>query len=129
MTDQLETAQHPEGLQRVVIEPLTRVEGHGRREAGPERPRHPRGRAPVVDQPHPLGQHVEGPDTTAGDGSGAVGHLVADVLGTEHRRGLVRPVLRLEPFCQLAKGHSGKSRTTPNVHDIKRGGFQILDPQ
>ena len=30
MTDQLETAQHPEGLQRVVIEPLTRVEGHGK---------------------------------------------------------------------------------------------------
>jgi len=30
MTDQLETAQHPEKLQRVVIEPLTRVEGHGK---------------------------------------------------------------------------------------------------
>ena len=30
MTDQLETAQHPEGLQRVVIEPLTRVECHGK---------------------------------------------------------------------------------------------------
>jgi NAD-reducing hydrogenase large subunit len=30
MTDQLETAQHPERLQRVVIEPLTRVEGHGK---------------------------------------------------------------------------------------------------
>jgi NAD-reducing hydrogenase large subunit len=30
MTDQLETAQHPKGLQRVVIEPLTRVEGHGK---------------------------------------------------------------------------------------------------
>lgn len=33
MTDestQLETAAHPEGLQRVVIEPLTRVEGHGK---------------------------------------------------------------------------------------------------
>jgi NAD-reducing hydrogenase large subunit len=30
MSDQLETATHPEGLQRVVIEPLTRVEGHGK---------------------------------------------------------------------------------------------------
>lgn len=30
MTDRLETAEHPEKLQRVVIEPLTRVEGHGK---------------------------------------------------------------------------------------------------
>jgi NAD-reducing hydrogenase large subunit len=30
MTDQLETAQNPQQLQRVVIEPLTRVEGHGK---------------------------------------------------------------------------------------------------
>ncbi len=30
MTAPLETAQHPERLQRVVIEPLTRVEGHGK---------------------------------------------------------------------------------------------------
>lgn len=28
--DQLETAQNPEGLRRVVIEPVTRVEGHGK---------------------------------------------------------------------------------------------------
>ncbi len=30
MERQLETAQHPERLERVVIEPLTRVEGHGK---------------------------------------------------------------------------------------------------
>ena len=30
MSDQLETAEHPEQLKRVVIEPLTRVEGHGK---------------------------------------------------------------------------------------------------
>ncbi|HYQ70797.1 MAG TPA: Ni/Fe hydrogenase subunit alpha [Gammaproteobacteria bacterium] len=30
MSEQLETATNPEGLQRVVIEPLTRVEGHGK---------------------------------------------------------------------------------------------------
>ncbi len=30
MQDQLETAAHPERLKRVVIEPLTRVEGHGK---------------------------------------------------------------------------------------------------
>ena len=30
MSEQLETAINPEGLQRVVIEPLTRVEGHGK---------------------------------------------------------------------------------------------------
>ena len=30
MTEQLETAAQPERLQRVVIEPLTRVEGHGK---------------------------------------------------------------------------------------------------
>jgi NAD-reducing hydrogenase large subunit len=30
MSEQLETAANPEGLQRVVIEPLTRVEGHGK---------------------------------------------------------------------------------------------------
>ena len=30
MSDQLETAEHPEQLRRVVIEPLTRVEGHGK---------------------------------------------------------------------------------------------------
>ena len=30
MTDRLETAANPEGLNRVVIEPLTRVEGHGK---------------------------------------------------------------------------------------------------
>ncbi len=30
MTSPLETAEHPERLQRVVIEPLTRVEGHGK---------------------------------------------------------------------------------------------------
>ncbi len=30
MTSELETAEHPEGLKRTVIEPLTRVEGHGK---------------------------------------------------------------------------------------------------
>ena len=30
MVQQLETAEHPEQLERVVIEPLTRVEGHGK---------------------------------------------------------------------------------------------------
>ncbi len=30
MSEQLETASNPEGLRRVVIEPLTRVEGHGK---------------------------------------------------------------------------------------------------
>jgi len=30
MSNQLETAEHPEQLKRVVIEPLTRVEGHGK---------------------------------------------------------------------------------------------------
>jgi NAD-reducing hydrogenase large subunit len=30
MTDQLETASNPDDLKRVVIEPLTRVEGHGK---------------------------------------------------------------------------------------------------
>jgi NAD-reducing hydrogenase large subunit len=30
MSEQLETATNPEKLQRVVIEPLTRVEGHGK---------------------------------------------------------------------------------------------------
>ena len=30
MSSELETAQHPEGLKRVAIEPLTRVEGHGK---------------------------------------------------------------------------------------------------
>jgi hypothetical protein len=30
MTSELETAAHPETLKRVVIEPVTRVEGHGK---------------------------------------------------------------------------------------------------
>ncbi len=30
MNEELETAEHPEQLKRVVIEPLTRVEGHGK---------------------------------------------------------------------------------------------------
>jgi coenzyme F420-reducing hydrogenase alpha subunit len=30
MVQQMETAEHPEQLERVVIEPLTRVEGHGK---------------------------------------------------------------------------------------------------
>ena len=30
MTSELETAEHPKGLKRTVIEPLTRVEGHGK---------------------------------------------------------------------------------------------------
>lgn len=30
MTTNLETARHPETLKRVCIEPLTRVEGHGK---------------------------------------------------------------------------------------------------
>jgi len=30
MTSQLETAEHPENLKRVVIEPVSRVEGHGK---------------------------------------------------------------------------------------------------
>jgi NAD-reducing hydrogenase large subunit len=30
MASQLETATHPEALKRVVIDPLTRVEGHGK---------------------------------------------------------------------------------------------------
>ena len=30
MTFELETAANPEGLKRVVIEPVTRVEGHGK---------------------------------------------------------------------------------------------------
>jgi NAD-reducing hydrogenase large subunit len=30
MTSELETAEHPAGLKRTVIEPLTRVEGHGK---------------------------------------------------------------------------------------------------
>jgi NAD-reducing hydrogenase large subunit len=30
MTSKLETAEHPEQLERIVIEPLTRVEGHGK---------------------------------------------------------------------------------------------------
>lgn len=30
MNHDLETAEHPETLKRVVIEPLTRVEGHGK---------------------------------------------------------------------------------------------------
>ncbi|MGD9296493.1 MAG: Ni/Fe hydrogenase subunit alpha, partial [Chromatiales bacterium] len=30
MTDSLETAQNPERLRRVAIDPVTRVEGHGK---------------------------------------------------------------------------------------------------
>ena len=30
MSSELETAQNPQGLKRTVIEPLTRVEGHGK---------------------------------------------------------------------------------------------------
>ena len=30
MTTSLETADNPEELERIVIEPLTRVEGHGK---------------------------------------------------------------------------------------------------
>ena len=30
MSNRLETAENPEQLKRVVIEPLTRVEGHGK---------------------------------------------------------------------------------------------------
>ena len=51
-----------------------------------------------VDQPHLAGQQVDRPDPAAPDRAGAVGHVVVDVAGREHRLVAGAELAGAEPF-------------------------------